>query len=82
MSLTDINPKFTVQCLILSAWKDGDRGFKPRSGIQVSKKENISTLLTRKIQYCGEHVQLYYIIFSYLKSQLKKMITIVVSLRL
>ena len=32
----------------LPAWKIGDRGFEPRSGIQVSKKQNVSSLLTRK----------------------------------
>ena len=31
----------------LPAWKVGDRGIVPRSGIQVSKKQNV------KIQYCG-----------------------------
>ena len=34
--------------LMLPAWKVGDRGFDPRSGIQVSKKQNVSSLLTRK----------------------------------
>ena len=29
---------FLVQWLMLAAWKVGDRGFEPRSGIQVSKK--------------------------------------------
>ena len=37
-----------VQWLKLSAWKVGDRGFEPRSGIQVSKKQNVRSLLTRK----------------------------------
>ena len=37
-----------VQWLKLSAWKVGDRGFEPRSGIQVSKKQNVFSLLTRK----------------------------------
>ena len=32
---------------MLSAWKVGDRGFELRSGIQVSKKQNISSLRTR-----------------------------------
>ena len=34
--------------LKLPAGKVGDLGFEPRSGIQVSKKQNISALLTRK----------------------------------
>ena len=34
--------------LKLPAWKVRDRGFEPRSGIQVSKKEIVSSLLTRK----------------------------------
>ena len=29
-------------------WKVGDRGFEPHSGLQVSKKENVSSPLTRK----------------------------------
>ena len=37
-----------VQWLKLPAWEVGDRGFKPRSGIQVSKKQNASSPLTRK----------------------------------
>ena len=37
-----------VQWLKLPAWKFGDRGFEPRSGIQVSKKHNVSSPLTRK----------------------------------
>ena len=37
-----------MQWLKLSAWKVGDRGFEPRSGIQVLKKQNVSSLLTRK----------------------------------
>ena len=32
----------------LPAWKVRYRGFAPRSGIQVSKKQNISSQLTRK----------------------------------
>ena len=31
-----------VQWLKLPAWKVGDRGFVPRSGMQVSEKQNIS----------------------------------------
>ena len=37
-----------VQWVKLAAWKVGDRTFKPRSGIQVSKKQNISSPLTHK----------------------------------
>ena len=29
-----------VQLLKLPAWKVGDRGFEPHSGLQVSKKQN------------------------------------------
>ena len=31
----------------LPSWKGGDRGFETRSGIQLSKKQNVSSLLTR-----------------------------------
>ena len=31
-----------VQWLQLLAWKVGDRGFEPHSGLQVSKKQNVS----------------------------------------
>ena len=41
-----------VQWLKLPAWKVGNRGFEPRSGIQVSMKQNVSSLLTRKD--CGQ----------------------------
>ena len=37
-----------VQWLKLTARNVGDRGFEPCSGIQVSKKQNVSSLLTRK----------------------------------
>ena len=37
-----------VQWLKLHVWKVGDRGFAPRSGIQLSKKQNASSLLTSK----------------------------------
>ena len=33
--------------LKLPAWKVGDRGFEPHSGLRVSKKQNISSPLTR-----------------------------------
>ena len=35
-----------VQWLKLPALKVGDRGFEPRSGIQVLKKQNVASLLT------------------------------------
>ena len=35
-------------------WKVEDGRFEPRSGIQVSKKRNVSFLLTRKNSICGE----------------------------
>ena len=37
-----------VQWLKLPAWKIGDRGLEPRSGIQAPKKQNVSFPLTRK----------------------------------
>ena len=37
-----------MQWLDLPAWKVGDRGFELRSDIQVSKKENVSSPLTRE----------------------------------
>ena len=37
-----------VQWLNLPAWKVGDHGFEPHSGLQVSKKQNVSSPLTRK----------------------------------
>ena len=38
-----------VQGLKLPAWKAGDHWFVPRSAIQVSKKHNVSSLLTRRV---------------------------------
>ena len=35
-----------VQQFKLFAWKGGVRGFEPQSGLQVSKKENVSSPLT------------------------------------
>ena len=35
-----------VQWLKLPAWKVRDRGFEPHSGLQVSKKQNVSSPLT------------------------------------
>ena len=37
-----------VQWLKLPVWKVRDRGFEPHAGFQVSKKQNVSSLLTRK----------------------------------
>ena len=37
-----------VQWLKLPDWKGGDRGFDPNSGLQVSKKQTVSSPLTRK----------------------------------
>ena len=37
-----------VQWSKLPAWKVGDRGFEPCSGIQISNKQNVSSPLTRK----------------------------------
>ena len=34
--------------LKLPAGKVGDRGFEPHSGLQISKKQNVSSPLTRK----------------------------------
>ena len=46
-----------VQWLKLPAWKVGGRGFVSRSGIQVSKKPNVSSPFTRKDSIlCGASV--------------------------
>ena len=37
-----------MQWLKLPAWKVGGRGLEPLFGIQVTKKQNVSSLLTRK----------------------------------
>ena len=37
-----------VQWLKLPAWKVRDRGFEPHSGFQISKKQKVSSPLTRK----------------------------------
>ena len=37
-----------AQWVNLPAWKVGVHGFEPRSDIQFSKKQNVSSLLTRK----------------------------------
>ena len=43
-----------LQWLKLSAWKVGGRGFEPHSGLQISKKQNVSPPLTRiKVYYLG-----------------------------
>ena len=46
-----------VQWFKPSAWKIGDREFEPHSGLQVSKKQNVSFLLTCKDSIlCGAFV--------------------------
>ena len=46
-----------MQCLKLPASKIGDRGFEPHSGLQVLKKQHVSSLLTRKDSIlCGASV--------------------------
>ena len=57
---TNIEPTLG-QCIVLARSVNmcvclhGYRGFVPRSGIQISKKQiNVSSPLTRKIQYCRE----------------------------
>ena len=47
-SLVTMRTGALVQWLKLPAWKVGDRGFKPHSGLQVSKKQSVSSPLTRK----------------------------------
>ena len=37
-----------VQWLKLPAWKVGDRGLEPHTGLQVSKQQNVSSPLTRE----------------------------------
>ena len=37
-----------------AAWKVGDRGYEPRSGLQVSKKKKFLSCSLAKIQYYGE----------------------------
>ena len=37
-----------MQWLKLPAWKVGDRGFEPHFALQVSKKQNVSSPLTRE----------------------------------
>ena len=37
-----------MQWLKLPDWRVRDGGFEPRSGIQVSKKQNVSPMLPRK----------------------------------
>ena len=43
-----------LQWVKLTAWKVGDRGFEPRSGIKVSKKQNVFPCSLVNIQYRGE----------------------------
>ena len=40
--------QFRMQWLKLPAWEVGDCWFKPGSGIQILKKQNVSSPLTRK----------------------------------
>ena len=42
------NNRPEVLWLNLPAWKVGDRGFEHRSVVQVSKKQIVSSVLTRK----------------------------------
>ena len=51
-----MNNPTLVQWLKLPAWKVGDRGFEPRSGIQVAKKQNASSLPTRKDSILEGHM--------------------------
>ena len=37
-----------VQWFNMPAWKAGDRGFEPHSGLQVSKRQNVFSPLNRK----------------------------------
>ena len=51
-----------LQGLKLPAWEVGDHRFEPRSGIQVSKKQNVSFRLSRKIfnivgSHCDKEVE-------------------------
>ena len=43
-----------MQWLKLPAWKVGDRGLEPHSGLQVSKKQYVSSRSLVMIQYFGE----------------------------
>ena len=44
---TIVRAEALVQWLKLPAWKVGDRRFESHSGLQVSKKQNVSSPLTR-----------------------------------
>ena len=46
--VNNLNVGAMVEWLKLSAWKVGDRGFETHSGLQVSKKQNLFSPLTRK----------------------------------
>ena len=48
LTLNQIRTGALGQWSKLPAWKVGYRGFKPCSGILVSKKQNVSPLLTPK----------------------------------
>ena len=54
-----------VQWLKLPAWKDGDRGFKPHSAPYVSKKLNVIPRSLKKIQYCGEPLDIRQPVFEF-----------------
>ena len=42
---------------MVKAWKVGDRVFEPHTGLQVSKKQNVSSPATRKYSIlCGASV--------------------------
>ena len=44
----DVGRGVLVQWLKLPAWKVEDRGLEPHSNLQISKKQNVSSPLTRK----------------------------------
>ena len=46
-----------MQLLKLPAWKVGDRGFDPHSDMQVAKKQNVSSPLTRKYSIFRENLR-------------------------
>ena len=45
-----------AQWLKLPAWKVGDRDFEPHSGLQVSRKQNVSSPITRKDSILWENL--------------------------
>ena len=48
----DVAGALQVQWLKLPAWKVRDREFEPHTGLQVSKKQNVSSRSLLNIQYC------------------------------